>query len=308
MSGETGISAVLNSDFNHKIMINFYTPLYYNNEIIGVLQGAYLPSERLQSMLHTSYFGVEAGVYLCVEEGNVIASTEEGGHTGNIFENMLSPEMLGKETYDEVRNVFENGGEYSFFCDAEDLADNICVIKIPDTEYVLVQTFPQSVTRTMINNANRTGIIMEAILIILFIAYMILILIRSRFIRKRLQAENREMGYVIAGSNLLFSRFVMADFENDTYQYLSGTRPEAESFPMRGKYEAFVDYLCSFLINEDEKQQLSENFSKEKIIEMLGEDRLDIRYEFHVVKKGKECWEHMLSLIHISPVRRAERR
>lgn len=293
MNGETGISAVLNSDFNHRIMINFYTPLYYNGEIIGVLQGAYLPSERLQSMLHTSYFGVEAGVYLCVEAGDVIASTEEGGHTGNIFESMLSPETIGQETYDDVKNVFENGGEYSFFCDAEDLADNICVIKIPDTEYVLVQTFPKSVTRTMINNANRTGIIMEVILITLFVAYMILILVRSRFIRKRLQAENREMGYVIAGSNLLFSRFVMADFENDTYQYLSGTRPEAESFPLRGKYEAFVDYLCSFLIDEDEKQQLSENFSKENVIETLGEDRSDIRYELHVAKKGKECWEHM---------------
>jgi len=293
MNGETGIEVVFDSDFVHKTMINFYTPVLYNDEIIGVLQGAYLPSKRLQSMLYTSYFGEEAGVYLCVENGDVIASTEKDGHTGNLFDNMLSLNTLGEKTYDEVKNVFDNGGEYSFFCASATEADNICAIKIKDTEYVLVQTFPKNVTRTMIKNANRTGIVMEAILITLFSAYTLLLFVRSRFIRKRLQEENREMGYVITGSRLLFSRFIMADFEKDTYQYLSGTKPDCDSFPKSGKYEDFVEYFCSLIIEEDERGKFAERFDKNAIIEKLGEDRTDVRYELHVRRNGVDGWEHM---------------
>ena len=57
----------------------FYAPIHYEGEVIGVLRGAFLAEEHLQSMLATTYFGEAAGVYLCTSEGSVIASSNGSG-------------------------------------------------------------------------------------------------------------------------------------------------------------------------------------------------------------------------------------
>ena len=50
MKGEGGISVVFDSHFFDETMVNFYAPVRYKGEIIGVLRGAYLAEEYLQDM------------------------------------------------------------------------------------------------------------------------------------------------------------------------------------------------------------------------------------------------------------------
>ncbi len=292
IQGQTGVMVEFGTTFTEDTVMSFYAPVYSKGEIIGVLRGVYSAETYLQSLLATTYFGEDVDVFLCQQDGTKIASSNNYEHNGDLLDSMLEAGQIDEATYSEARNIFENGGEGAFLCSSASKTDNICVINLPKSGYVLVQVFPENITRGMVDNANRTGIILETMLIGLFVIYIIAMLADAGKEKKLLEKENREMGYVIDGVNKLFARFVMADFEEDRYQYLSGTRPERDDFPLEGRYPDFADYLCSFLVDE-EKEQMREHLEKDAIIKELGETATDVRFESRVLRDGRIEWEHM---------------
>ena len=293
MKGETGIFATISSRVTKEAVVSFYAPVYYQGENIGVLLGVYSANKYLQHLLTTSYFGESADVYLCIEDGTVIASSRGEGYNGNLLEDIMASGILEESAHQQLRDVFANPGEQTFICKENEKTDNICVINLPGNEFVLVQAFPRSVTERMLANANRTGIFLEVMLIGSFVIYIIALMVRTRKEKKLLAGENREMSYVIGGISTLFSRFVMIDLETNRYQYLAGTSPEREGLARSGEYEAFIDYLCSFLPEEEHQKELAEHLARNAIISELGEDDMDVRYEYQVERNGQSEWEHM---------------
>ena len=293
LKGRSGISVTFNSSFTDDIMIRFYSPVYYDGELIGVLWGAYTAEEYLADMLSISYFGEAADVFLCMPDQTIIAdSTPQEYEERKIAETLVRDGVIDRKTADAVSEIFEKGGEGAFVCDAESKTDNICVMYLPKSGYVLVQTFPKSVTQNMIRAANRVGIILEVILVGLFAVYIILLLIQNRKEKKLLEQKNREMGYIIGGVTTLFSRFAFIDFETDTYQYLAGTRPEDSTIADSGSYKELSVYLCSILLEESDRQDFAAFISKEQIITAM-EGHNDLRYECHVLRDGSAEWEHV---------------
>ena len=292
MEGKSGSSIIFDSPFFDETMADFYAPLRYNDEIVGVLIGAFLAEEYLEDMLSTTYFGEEAGVYLCMPDGRIVANSYGKKYEAPITDVLMEDNIIDSETAGNVKSVFENGGEGTFICDSDSGTDNICVMYLPHNHYVLVQTFPKSVTRQMIMNENMAGIQLEIILIILFVIYVIILVIRARYERRRLEKENLEMSYIIDGVNTLFSRFAMVDLEADTYQYLAGTRPEDSRMAVSGRYEDLRQYLSSLLIEESNQQKFAGQISRESIITAL-EQQSNLRFECHVMWDGQLKWEHI---------------
>lgn len=292
IQGEKGIVVEYGTSFTDATVMSFYAPVRHEGEIIGVLRGVYTAEAYLQSLLSTTYFGEAADVFLCMQDGTEIASSNNNGYTGDLLDLMLESGTIDEGVSEKARDVFEEGGEGAFICSQVSKTDNICVISLSQSGYVLVQVFPQSVTKTMVANANRTGVMLEVMLIGLFVIYIIILLAGARRDKKLLEKENREMGYVTDGVNKLFARFVMADFEEDRYQYLSGTRPERDDFPLEGRYSDFADYLCTFLPEED-REQMRGQLEKDAIIKELGETATDMRIESRVLRDGETGWEHM---------------
>ncbi len=292
IKGESGISIIFDPHFFDETMACFYAPVHYKGEVIGVLRGAYLAEEYLQDMLSTTYFGEEADVFLCAPDGRVIASSNRTIYKGNLLDVLENSDVIDHTTAVNAKEIFENGGEGSFLCDSSSKIDNICVRYLPDNEYVLVHTFPKKVTQEMISHENLVGIQFESILIGLFIIYIIALLVRREQNRKRLERENREMGYIINGVNTLFSRFALIDFESNTYQYLSGTMPEANKLAPNGSYQELAEYLCSIMLEEDGKQEFADFIARDSVIDALAEQN-DLRFECHVVHKDSSEWAHI---------------
>ena len=292
MAGKSGIAIIFNSPFFDETMAGFYAPLHYDGEIFGVIRGAFLAKEYLEDMLDTSYFGENAGVFLCRSNGRIIASSKGIEVDGNLIDVLVENDYIDAETADLVRGVFENGGEGAFLCDPNCKTDNICVMHLPKNGYVLVQIFPKNVTQRMIRNENLIGIQLEVTLIVLFVLYIILLLVRGKWEKKKLEQENREMGYIIDGVNTLFSRFALVDLEEDTYQYLAGTKPRINSLAASGEYEDLRKYLSSILIKESDRQEFYSQISKSNLITSL-ENNTNLRLECHVLHDDKEYWEHV---------------
>lgn len=180
MKGETGISVVLDSHFFDETMLCFYAPVRYKGEIIGVLRGAYLAEEYLKSMLATTYFGQEASVHLCTRDGKVVACSDANLHQGDLIDMLVETGVIDQETAEKAESIFENGGKGSFICSPDSKTDNICLIDLPDNEFILVQTFPKSVTQAMIRDENIVGIQLEIMLLVLFAIYIVTLIVRTR--------------------------------------------------------------------------------------------------------------------------------
>lgn len=213
MQGESGTSVIFDSRINHETMMGFYTPLYYNGEIIGVLRGAHLAEKYLQHMLTASYFGETADVYLCMTDGTVIASSDGRKYDIHLIDSLTSSGSIDTLTAEKSKELFDSREEGSFICDPQSQTDNISIFPLDGTDYVLVQIFPKSITRHMVQEANRIGILLELLLILLFFLYIVIIIIQAKQARKYLEQKNLEMSYVTNGVNTLFSRFVMLDLE-----------------------------------------------------------------------------------------------
>ncbi len=293
MLGGSNIEIIFDPYLADETMSCFYAPIHYEGEVIGVLRGAFLAEEHLQSMLATTYFGEAAGVYLCTSEGSVIASSNgSGAYTGNLVDALISDGVIDEGTAVKVKEVFKNGGKGAFVCEPDCKTDNICITYLDDNNFVLVQTFPKDVTQEMIRIENLIGIQLEAILIGLFAMYIVMLLIRARREKKLLEEQNREMGYIINGVRTLFNRFTVVNLETDTYRYLAGTKPENSNIAVSGPYEDLIEHLCSIMIEETDRRELAESISRDAVIEAL-EFQNDIRFESHVLRGGSPEWEHV---------------
>ncbi len=291
ISGNSGISIIFEPHLFDETMACFYAPVYSGGEIIGVLRGAYLAEEYLKNMLHTTYFGEEAGVYLCMPDGRVIASSDGMAYGENLLETLVESGILDKTSAADVQRMLDNNEEGILVCSVKSQTDNICVKHLPDHDYILVQTFPESVTQTMIRAENWVGIQLEMMLVGMFVLYILAVIIQAGREKKKLEQENREMGYIISGVNTLFTRFNMVDLEAGTYQYLAGTRPENVGLEAKGRYEDYAEHLCSILAEEKDRQELAAQIKKEAIIEALdGQD--DLRLECYVRRGDRTEWEH----------------
>ena len=291
ISGNSSMEIIFDSRFFDETMACFYAPVYFEDKVIGVLRGAFLAEEYLRNMLTTTYFGEEAQVFLCTPDGRVIASSDGTVYEEHLLDALEKTGVIDQAAAGQARQVFDSGGEGAFVCDSASSTDNICVTYLPDNPYVLVQTFPKNVTQNMIMKENLVGIQLEAMLIVLFVIYIVIFIIRSRRRRKELEKENREMGYIISGVNTLFTRFAMMDFEQDTYQYLAGTRPEGDGIADSGNYQDIVNYLAGF-VEEGYREEFVSFMDKNSIIEDMA-DRNDLRYERRVIRDGHREWEHM---------------
>lgn len=289
--GNNGIEIIFDPHFFDETMACFYAPVEFKGQIIGVLRGAFLAEEYLKNMLTTTYFGEEAQVFLCSPDGRVIASSDGINYKKHLLDVLVETDVIDETAAKQVQQVFDNGGAGAFACNSSSKTDNICVTYLPENDYVFVQTFPKNVTQQMITEENLVGIQLEFMLIILFVIYIIIIIIRAERKRKQLEKENREMGYIISGVNTLFSRFTMFDFENDTYQYLAGTKPEGKEISDSGKYQDIIVHLATF-VEENNRQEFINFMDKNAIIKAMSKHN-DLRYECHVTRNGRSEWEHM---------------
>ena len=289
IAGKSGIDIVFAPYFFNKTMACFYTPLRYEGKIIGVLRGVYFAEEYLKEMLETTYFGEAADVFLCEPNGMAIASSNGKIYSKRLVEAMVDDGTIDAQTAEEAERVFSEGGSGAFVCGKGSKTDNICVTNLPHSGFVLVQTFPKSITQRMIKAENFVGIQLEASLIVLFIIYIVMLIFRSAREKKYLEAENKDRGYIVSGMNTLFTRFAVVNMKEKTYRYLAGTLPEDGKIAISGNYSSLADYFCDILGDQNERPKFAEEISLESLAKKFA-DCNEVRIECRVLH---DEWNHM---------------
>ncbi|MBQ0051761.1 MAG: GGDEF domain-containing protein [Treponema sp.] len=75
IKGNSGIWINYSPKLASEYLLNFYTPLYHNDEVVGVLTGALGAVSNILPLMKASFFGNDMIGILCDEKGKVISST-----------------------------------------------------------------------------------------------------------------------------------------------------------------------------------------------------------------------------------------
>lgn len=179
MRGNSGVELIFNSRATNETLLAFYSPVYYQGEIIGSLLGAYQATGQLNALLTMDVFGFQAEAYLCSEDGLIIASNQNINTMEEVsIETVLGPRVA--KHVDASDLVYKNETMIIPLAGNETGA---CVMGLVNSEWYLIQVFPEQANRIMISNANRIGIVLAVFLVAVLAVLLILtylILNRSR--------------------------------------------------------------------------------------------------------------------------------
>ena len=194
MQGESGIET-FRSQLTDQIMAVAYAPVVHDDEVIGVLLGLYFAENYLSEMLEVSYFGEPADTFLCTQDGMAIAASNTVSYDRPLLDVLQESGQIDSLTAEKAWEVFHrNTGSEGFICRAGSGTDNLCVTCIPDSDHILVQAFPQSITQAMLKRANHAGMILQGILTGLFAVYIVILVLQAQ--RRRLQLERESQEHI----------------------------------------------------------------------------------------------------------------
>lgn len=170
MQGNFGVELIFNSRATSETLLAFYSPVYYQGEIIGSLLGAYKETDQLNELLTMEVFGYCAEAYLCNENGLIIASNQNIDTTAEVsIKTVLAPRISTSASMtdfiykDETVIVPLVGNE-----------TGACIMGLENSDWYIVQIFPEQANRMMVSNANRIGIVLAVFLVVILAVLLIL--------------------------------------------------------------------------------------------------------------------------------------
>lgn len=288
MKGNSGTSMTLHSRITNETLVVFYTPLRYKGEIIGVLNGIYR-EEGMQRILSTEFFGTQAKTYLCTGDGTVISSFGDNKAPQNILEALPGTIKVSEEALKGIRQAFENHESYGYRYGGRQGTGNAYLIGISQNDWMLMQTFPSTVTNGMIESANAAGIQMVICLIIAFSIYILGLIFLNWKQEKLLISQKQEMSRIVDGVTNLFTRFVVVDLKNDTYEYF---KDRDNGRLRKGKYSELVAYFSPRYIAEDGVEDMPTVIGKDYIQAHMDKNTPYLQFEYRIQRES-ERWEHI---------------
>lgn len=184
MEGNSGVELIFNSRATNETLLAFYSPIYYRGDIIGSLLGAYKETDQLNELLTMDVFGYRAEAYLCNEAGLIIASNQNIDTTAEVsIKTVLGPRSLTDA--DAVDFIYKDETAVIPLAGNETGA---CVMGLENSDWYIVQIFPEQANRVMVSTANRIGIGLAVFLVAILAVLLILtylILNRSRLETQR---------------------------------------------------------------------------------------------------------------------------
>lgn len=153
MRGNSGVELIFNSRATNQTILAFYSPVYYQGNMIGSLIGVYEESRHLNRLLTMDMFGCKAEAYLCNEDGIIISSNQGVDTTAEVpIETVLGPRVS--------KDIAAAGLIYKGEQTIVPLEGNrmgACVTGLNHSGWYVIQIFPNEANEMMVAKANQIG-------------------------------------------------------------------------------------------------------------------------------------------------------
>ena len=285
LRGNSGVDMVFNGHVSGEDLVIFYAPLRLDGEVVAILTGRYR-QQQMRSIITSSYFGEPANTYLCLSDGTVIASSKEE-KPENILETLNWNDGADREAVKTLTDALSTGSSVSFAYTNSYGSSAAYVTKLPHINWMLLQIFPMQVTNDMLSESNTAATHLLLWLVLLSAMYILLLLIESHREKKKLTWEKQQMREIVHSTSRLFSRFILADLEHDTYTSLTYDDLTDESKPPeQGVYSELCDSWKNCILDEEAAERDKAYFGAQSIREHLTEDIPYLQHEYRIQENG----------------------
>lgn len=284
IQGKTGISVTMRSRITNETLVNFYTPLYFRGELIGVLRGVYLAQERMKSLLESSFFGVDAATFLCTADGQVIAGNAGAASVlPETLPYLLEDDLVSGSDAENIRRALSGGGNCGFTYRTPEGDGYGYIVRLQTNDWYLVQTFPAKVTTQMYREAMSAGVFLMSALLCLFVGYVVAMVILNRRQKRRLMDENRDMNAIIRGIPQMYERFALVDLSQNSYRLLLDMRPARPGLPNGGSYAALVGFILEDVSDAQNRAEIARLMDADNLRRSLTAEKSVLKGDFRSV-------------------------
>lgn len=180
MKGEIGITDKLISRVTNEVVVGFYSPVFWEGKILGILIGYYQP-EYLEKMLDTSFFGYEAECFLIDKKGDIVGHSSSFPAVENVLETFSDGKYVALEVQEELIEKMRQRSSFMFEVNGRKGASMACANVIDIKDWMLIQVFPSEAFHELMVQAKESGYLLLGLLgIIFFITFIIFIIVNIR--------------------------------------------------------------------------------------------------------------------------------
>ncbi|MBQ8161425.1 MAG: cache domain-containing protein [Clostridia bacterium] len=190
MQGETGITYVDRSRVTGQKQLGYYSPVYYDGQIIGIMVGFY-GEEYIQRTLDFELFGINGEGWLCTSDGMVVGSTLDA-EPDNYLEYLASSGRCNEKELAVVQRAFDEGEAISFTYTENEIDATSHIVPLQHDGWLLIRSFPPEASEGILKRANQEGTRLLLGLIVLFAVYISVLVIFFIVEKNRTREANRK--------------------------------------------------------------------------------------------------------------------
>lgn len=287
MQGKTGMCFIRQGAFDGQNVIAFYAPVRADSKIAGVIVSIFR-EDTLTNLMTTEFDGQATPTYLCEPDGTIVASAASVQSDAESIDEVFSTHGIAQNDLEALNNDIASGDTTSFSYQTDEGMGNICIMKLPEFDWVIVRSFPANITNDMITGANLAGFILAGGALVAALLVIALLVMQSRKENEALLLERQEATRIIDASTNLFTNLISVDLVNGTYEMLKNDYATDE-LPSRGKSSCLRTYFEKVTDLTVSPEAFS-FMSLDKVREALPPDVSFVQEELHTKVDDDPRW------------------
>ncbi|MCR4674029.1 MAG: diguanylate cyclase [Lachnospiraceae bacterium] len=192
--GNTGIWNNYHPKTSQETLINFYTPVMYEDEIVGVVTGYIAATSQIAPLFENELYGEPIYGFLMDENDMIICSTLTTQYIYDLsLEEYVSQFGATDSQIDELSKTIHKATEEAACYDDPTGGGRVCVATVPGTEWRVVISIPEDSFHGILNKNTKNAVITIFIITAILSTYAGIMLAKSVKRRREIAKENEKL-------------------------------------------------------------------------------------------------------------------
>lgn len=194
IKGNTGIWNNYHPKTSKETLMNFYTPIIYNEDIAGVLTGYIAATSQITPLFESQLYGQDVYGLLVDENEMVICSTIESEYIQDLtLEDFMEHLGVTSDQKMGIYNAIDNASLIAVAYKDPGGDGRVSVATIPGTDWKVIILVPEKSFHAIINKNTKDSIITILSISLILISYAAFVLFKNMKRRKEIAIENEKL-------------------------------------------------------------------------------------------------------------------
>ena len=194
IKGNTGVWNNFHPKTSKETLMNFYTPIIYQDKISGVLTGYIEATTQISQIFERKLYGHDIYGLLVDENDMVICSTIESEYIKDLtLDILLSNKGVTDKQKASISDIIHNASGNAKTIKDSSGEGRVCAVTVPDTEWKVVIIIPEKSAMAIISENSKASVITIFIISFILLLYAAVVLLKNIKRRRVIAKENAKL-------------------------------------------------------------------------------------------------------------------